>query len=400
MRMATLKSKKLQEALKKARKIGRAEEPVTIDGCALVLQNLPPADYEAVIAEAEAFENIEYFHAYQMGFVCRSIIEIEGVDLRDVDFIEDDVPAGQYLLSGTCSKNKAAEAKEALKSLGIELTVVPPDGSEGERTVMVERHEWVRQRASKWGREAIAVLYRKYSDVVTEGERKSREGIEFKTEDETSEDKFRRLLSEIKELEAQLPVEVSKKALEDNGYLPKSTPEELEAIAQRARDFAIEQAKLKQDVVQAADPEPEPEAPPAPVRPVVVTPPPAPPPPLSLPEEVVAPPPTDIQQELMERLRNRQPLNRTPMQPPVPMAPAQRSAVPNPLQQARAVQIAAIEGPMDVGETPPQSPVAYQVQGGTPELSHRLQNVDGKGVNAIMDKPPVAGINPRFRPIR
>lgn len=382
--MATLKSKKLKEALLKAQLVGLAEESVTVDGCNLVLRSLPQKDYESIVVETQDFENIEYFHAYQMGHVCRSIVEIEGVDLRDADFIEDDVPAGQYLLNATCSKSKANDAKEALKALGIDLAVVPPDGSEGERTVLVERHEWIRQRASKWSREAISVLYRKFADVVGEGERRARDKVEFKTPDETAEDKYRRLLSEFKEIEGQLPGDLTKKILEDAGYLQKSTAEELEEIARRAREFAIEQAKLKEQVVTSV-PEPAPSLTTPPQRPAQA--------PRQYvasqlpPEEEVQQPVQNLQDELMERLKNRQPLNRVAMQAPVPMGASQES---------RAAQIAALEGTVDpdmVAHVPQPYPNQIEV----PELSRHAPQLDGKSVKGLIDKPPAVGLNPRFR---
>src|SRR5690349_14630212 len=97
--MASFKAKKLNAALSKAKKVGRAELPVTIDGCPFVLQNLTPKDYEEIIAEIEGLEDAEYAHAYQVGHVCRSICEIDGIDLRDVKYVEDEVPAGVYLIN-------------------------------------------------------------------------------------------------------------------------------------------------------------------------------------------------------------------------------------------------------------------------------------------------------------
>ncbi len=392
--MATLKSKKLQEALKKARNVGRAEEPVIVDGCSLVLRSLAPKDYESIVGETEELEGIEYFQSYQMGHVCRSIVEIEGVDLRDVDFIEDDVPSGHYVINATCSKQKAEEAKEALAGLGINLTMVPPDGSEGERTVLVERHEWVRERASSWSQEAIAVLYRKFSDVVKEGERRAREKVEFRVSDETDEDKFRRLLGEMKEASGLLPQDLTQKILEDAGYMPKSTPAELEEVTRRAREFAIEQAQLKKEVVAAAA---------APAAPLVVQPPVAQPVVRAEPlPEVLAAPPQDLQQELMERLRNRVPMNRTPMQAPVPVTSQSQApaGVPPQIQSAmaesRAAQIAALEGNLDP-QLVAHEPQGFPPQRETPELSRNIQKIDGKGVKTLIDQRQTGGLNPRFR---
>ncbi len=386
--MATLKSKKLQEALKKARNLGRAEEAVTVDECSLVLRSLTPKDYEDSGRETEELDGIEFYQAYQMSHVCRSIVEIEGVDLRDVDFIEEDVPSGQYLLNAACGKGKAEEAQKALAGLGITLTVVPPDASEGMRTTLVERHEWVRQRAASWSREAIGVLYRKFMDVVAEGDRRAREKVEFRTPDETDEDKFRRLLGELKELSAQIPQDLSKRIMEDAGYMAKATQAELDEVDRRAREFAAEQAQLKEEEAQP------PQAAPAPFTPPRVElqeePLPSPPP---------APPQQDLQHELMERLRNRVPMNRTAMQAPVPSSVA--AGVPQQIQSAiaesgRANQIAALEGNLDPNLVA-HEPQPYPTQREVPELSRNIPQVDGKGVKGIIDRPPSVGINPRFQ---
>jgi hypothetical protein len=377
--MATLNSKRLQAALQKVRDVGRAEEPVIIDGLNLVLQSLPPAAYVAIIQETEELDGAEHLYAYQLGYVCRSIIEIEGVDLRDVDFVEDDVPVGVYLLSATVdNETKANKAREALKALGINATVSPPDGTEGTRTVLLERHEWVRKQVVTWSQEALAVAWRKYADVVVAGEERAKEKVEFRPPNETSEEKYRRLLTEAKSLEETIPSELVVKALDDIGYLLKSTPEELAEVARRTKEFAEEQAKQR---VVAAPPEPEPEPEPAP------------------PPRVSAPP--------ADLMLNRVPMNQVAVAPTPVEAPVQRTpaAVPPQFQQAlvqapttnesRSAKIAALEMEVDPGVT--ATPTVQPVRREVAELSKQGPSIDGKGVKNILDRPPAAGINPRFR---
>lgn len=377
MRMATLKSKKLQQALQKAKNVGRAEEAVVIDGCSIVLQSLAPASYEAILQEVSELDGAEHVYAYQLGHVCRSIVEIEGVSLRDVEFVEDDVPVGVYLLSATVDNEaKATKAREALAELGISATLVPPDGEDGTKAVLRERHEWVRQQVATWSQEALAVAWRKYADVVVTGEQRAKEKVEFRTPDETDEDKFRRLLSEARELEQGLPPDLATKALDDLGYMHKSTPEELAEVARRTKEWADEQAAKK------AAPAPVPEPMPQPVA------------------------------DPVELMRTRAPLNQMPVQAPAPspppMAPAQHmpAMVPQQLRQSqqtsevesRASQIAALESEVDPSlferqNTYLQPTLPREV----PEISKPRQVVDGAGVKGILDRPPVAGINPRFR---
>lgn len=373
--MATIKSKQLQEAFKKVRKVGRAEEPVTIDGCSFVFQSLSGAEYDAALNDISELEGAEYAHGYQLEQVCRSIVEIEGHSLRDADFIEDDVPVGDYVLSASVpTESKANKAREALKGLGIQLTVVPPSGEE-ERTVVLERHAWVRKLISSWSQEAMLVAFRKVGDAISLGEAKAKEGVEFRLPDESDEDKFRRLLGEAKALEADLPPDLVNKALEDMGYLHKSTPEELEEVAQRAREFSEQQKQNREE------PEPEPPSPAAPGAAVPST------------------------QALVDQMRTRTPLNQAIEAPPVSVEP--REPVPSQLQpvavprqfqqftstpaQQRAQQLAQLEG---VDQPPTTQP--FQMHE-TTELAKKQQGLDPKGVVSIIDQRPVAGLNPKFR---
>lgn len=377
----TLNSKKLRDALGRVRNVGRAEEPVTIDGCSIVLQSLPPSAYTDVHDEIQDLDGADHINAYQMGFVCRSIVEIEGVDLREIQYIEDDVPDGNLVLSASVgAMGKAQKAKEALKELGIDLTIIAPEEGQ-ERTVTLERHEWVRQRLSTWSLAAIAVAFRKFTDVVADGEEKAKERVQFKLPDESNEEKFRRLLTEAKEAEAEIPTDLVKKILEDVGYLQATTPEEKAEIDRRAREFMEEQQRLAaEERAKAVPPEPE--------RPKLE--PPAPPPP--------APPPPQ-EPDLDALMRNRQPLNQTAANATVPMAPAQREVRVPPQIQAgtpeRSAKIAALEAQVDLGldQHDPQVPQRPQVA----ELSKPAQSIDGHGVKSILERPPAGGINPKFR---
>ena len=353
--MATLKSKKLQEALKRATNVGRAEEAVVIDGCHVVLRSLAPAGHEEIARETADLDGLEFLHAYQMGHVCRAVVELEGIDLREVAYIEDDVPDGLYLINAVVSRTQSNQAHEELKKLGIQLTVVPPDMQVGEKEVLVERSEWLRQKMANWSREAVTALYRKLTDVTIDGERRAQEKIEFRTTNETSEDKYRRLLSEAKEVENDIPPSLLQSILSDAGYLQKSTADELAEVDRRARAFAIDQEKREPDPV--ADPVADPVQQAGGTR----------------------------DQALADRLRNRVPLNQTDN--PVP--------VQSPVHQAasRAAQIQALEGLQD-GDMVPQELARYDE---IPEITGSRPRIDSVGANSILDKPPTVGLNPRFR---
>ena len=407
--MATLKAKRLHGALQKARNVGRVEEAVTIDGCSLVLQNLAPEDYNQITEETSDLDGAEYLYTYQIAHVSRSVIEIEGVDLRDVQFIEDDVPVGAYTLSATVSNEaKANKAKAALAELGVVLTVEPPDESGEVKTVKLEKAEWLKQRVASWGREALLVAYRKYAELVIKAEVKAKEGVQFQLPDESSEDKYRRLLAEAKELEADLPDDMIRKILEDIGYSPMSTEAELDQIKENARIFAEEQAARVRAAEQAQEPEEQEEPEPSllaalPLRSRQPLPPELQPDP-----EVAVRAAGASRQVAAELMRSRQPMNQGDFTAPVPVVPKSDSVrAPSQIREAattvssdRAAEIAALEAQLDpdlLGAVEEQR--AVQLTKGVAELNRPQAAVDGRGVKSILNKPPAVGLNPKYRPI-
>lgn len=379
--MATLNAKKLRQALRKAQNVGKTEEPVTIDGCALVLQNLAPGDYNQILEEVEGLDGAEYMHGLQMGHICRSVVEIEGIDLREVKYVEEEVPAGEWLLTATFrSEATARKAQALLKEANIATTLVEPNTDQQQN---MERHEWVRLQLSSWGREAINVAWRKFADVLALSEEKAKQGVQFNREEETVEDKYRRLLREAKNLEESLPPDLAQKVADDVGYLLKSSEEERAAAAERVREF--HQQQLQQSAEEAED------------------------------EPAPLPPPPQPQLDPQLLMQNRQPLNRqalnvptppasetvTPAAPVVPVPQHIREAAVNMQQRtsSRAAEIAAMElgGLADLRvEAPPPAPVVREVA----ELSQPVQPINSQGVLSIIEQPAAGGINPRYNPPR
>jgi hypothetical protein len=383
--MVTLNAKKLRQALRKAQQVGRVEEAVKIDGCGLVFQNLAQHDYDQILEEIEGLEGAEYMHALQMGHICRSVVEIEGVDLREVKYVEDDVPMGEWLLTATFrTESTGRKAVELLKQAKIAAQLKEPDT---QQQLNMERHEWVRHQLSSWGREAIYVAWRKFTEVLATSEERAKEGVQFNRDDEAPEDKYRRLLREAKELEESLPPDLAQKVADDVGYLLKSSEEERAAAAERVREFR--QQQQDQSAVEAVEEEEE----------NVERPAPAPPPQPKLDPELL--------------MRNRQPLNRQPISAPVPMAtqenvtpavatlpvaPEIRAAAVN-LQQRtteRAAEIARLEA-LEIDPAPAPVPPA-PVQREVAELSHAPAISDPRAVLGIIEQPPVGGLNPRYNP--
>lgn len=371
--MTALQAKRVRGALKKAQNVGRAEESVTIDGCTIVLQSMPSSSYDAILKETEDLEGSEYLHEYQNGYLCRAIVEIEGVDLRNVDFIEDEVPDGSYTLSASVhTESKAQKARDELSKLGIDLVIVPPDGSESERKVLVERHEWLRKIIRTWSQEAVAVAWRKYADVVVSGEARAKDRVEFKTPDETPEDKFRRLLSEAKNLETELPVDMLNAVLAEFGYFQKTSTAELDQANQRLKAVAQTQIgpspePLQDKVLETPREEPQVEA-------------------IETPRSV---PPILTAEDLAQRVKSRVPLNRVVVDAPTPQSAGIR---PN----SRTAQIAEVEG-LDLSDPSlVEGPIDRNMIE-VAEVSKRVP-IDGKEARRIIDAPPAVGINPRFSP--
>lgn len=391
----TIHANKIREALGKAVRVGIIEQPIILGDCPVVMQNLRPEEFESILQEIHELEDAEYYHAYQVGHLSRSIVELDGFDLRDIDFIEDDVPEGTYEISGFIASAKAAEEfASELRKLGGTATVVPPDGSEGTRHIKLERHEWVRKNViATWSRESILVGWRKFAELLIDADAKSKEGIEFKIPDESAEDRYRRLVSELKETEEELPPDMVTHILEEAGYLKGTSPEELAAVQERAREFAREQQE-KATATPPQAPQAEQEAP--------------------------AAPPEVSRAAAEDAMRRRQPMNQQAAsvpQPPVAPTPQPtparraaavppqiRSSAVNPAEMGgaarRAAQLAELEAQVDPGLV---EAIQQQQQQQLPEkpptevVEVRPNVVDPKGIVAITEKPPKAGLNPRFR---
>lgn len=350
--MKIVSARKLSEALSKAQGVGLVEERFTISDCEVVLRNLRPDEYEAIIQETKELSDLAYLNAYQRSHVCRSIVEINGLDLREMRFVEveeDDPKTGKP------------------------------------RSYKIELHSYLDKYVlSTWSKEAIFTAYRKVGDVITLAEDQAKKGIVFRIPEEAPEDRLRRVLGELREAEEDMPYEVIARTLDEFGYARRTTSDEVQAVDDRL-------SKLSEDL-----PKEEPAPSPAPVAEPV----PAPAPQVTLPEPPAAPTPSP--QELMAR---RVPLNQLPIQVPsvARMAPVAQEV---PGGKSRSATIAALEGNLaDSAELagPPGLVQAYQLptrdgQQEVAELSHKAAHINPKEVSSILDQPPVGGINPRFRP--
>lgn len=384
--MATLQLKRIQDALAKARQVGRLEDSFTVCECDLAIRTLSPEDHEGVFEDSKDYEDVEYVHAYQLGGISRSIVEVNGVDLRDADFIEAEVPDDHRVISVVVSEDMAAEVMKGLEEAGLHPLISTVEDGEPQ-TVRLERHVWLKEYLLKeWGREALNVVWRKLAELMAASDQKAKEGVVFRVQDEASEDKYRRLLGELQEIEDEMPDELVQRVLEDNGYLKGTSVQEKEAIKERARKFAAEQAQ------QGASEEPQEED----SYPVVV------------PTEFSnkAEPAGPTAQKLMQR---RQPLNRVavtpkvpqetiPRMPKKPVDPEIKRTAVN-LQSPRAEQIAQLENQLGLVSTEAVlSQELPEMPEEVAELRKKQEPVDPKALKGIVDRPPKVGLNPRYRP--
>jgi len=378
--MGTISAKKIQDALSQAQNLGLVEEPCTINGCSLVLRSLRPDEYAAALTDCKDIDNqVEYLNEFQRAHITRSIVEVNGVDLREADFIE---------------------VEEEVKN--------PQTGQMEPKLIKLERAAYLKKYVIKsWGRESVYTAYRKFNDAEKRADEEAKKNIQFYTPEETAEDKVRRLIVELKEVEEEIPEQLLNQLLDEYGYMRKSTAEEVKAAMERLD----QEARDKETAAKAAA------APPAgqpqtPVQQAAPTP--------------QGPPAVDLSQ--------RQPLNRRPVQiPPDPHVVAQQAAqqirdqvqvaqggrapqpaVADPSVLKKAQEIAALEGEAGTGLDIPPAPGSAQtpthlpgpggqnipvvnLNSGVAELVTKGQDrIDPKALR--LDQPPTGGINPKYRP--
>lgn len=372
--MGTLSARALRESLQKARNLGIVEERLTLfDDCELVVRNLRPDEYEQIQAEIKDENGIEYLYAFQLAHVKRAIVELNGQDFRDVQFVEDE--------------------EEDPKKPGQM------------RTIKLELADWlVKNVLGTWSKEAMYVAYRKTEDAVEVAELKAKQGIQFLKPDETEEDKLRRLVGEIKELEDSVPAKLYDHVLDESGFMRKSTAEEVKRAMEKADQIARDAAKKAGGGGDGGPP------------PVAASPAPAPPP------QAPPAPPVAAQTPNENLMRDRVPMNQVAVDMPQPVmvlptprqapTPATRNPPPGPpppeqihgpmphgSATQRASWNAALEADADAagvivspGGALPTRPSEV------PVLEKKQPKADPAAAASVIDPKPKGGINPHFRP--
>jgi hypothetical protein len=359
--MGTISAKSLDASLEQARGVGIVEEKFTLGDCEVTLRNLRPSEYEAVLNACKDEDDLAYLNAFQIGHISRAIQELNGVSLRDVDFVECEEP----------DPKKPGQV----------------------RTIKREKHDWLQKNVlNTWGKEGIYNCYRKFSDVVTMAETKSRQGIVFLTPDETAEERFRRLTNELKELETEVPPALVVSILQESGYAPYTEPADRAALGKLDELSRGQESEAPSTATAPAEPE---------TRTV----------------------------QASDGLRNRVPLNQqvdvdaVPVPPTPPQAPTPSVSAPivtppptppQAVMSKRSADFLAQEAEFDeelraslpVGVVPPGGVVApeYARMANTPPErvaavldKPQRDHTDPQAFGAIIEKPPTGGLNPKFQ---
>jgi hypothetical protein len=385
--MGTISARKIDEALSKARDVGLVEEPFTIGDVSIVLRNLRPDELTAIYEENKELEAVNHLFSYQKSHICRSIVEINGADLRDVDFVE---------------------VEEEVKDPKTGDPILDPQTQQPKiKKVKLERHAYVRAHIlDTWLKETIAVTWRKFTEVLKISEDKAKEGIKFILPEQTPEERFRGLVDDLREAlaESNVPEPIVEKVLEEAGLMRTSTAEEIKAAMAKADQFARE--RQQEEAASAA-------------------PPPPPAPPVQGPGESRIPMPSGVRspspEEIMARRSpmNRQAVEMPPPQPNPTIAGSPQGPPPVALHRSqRIASVEAVADGLDVPVPPPGDPALAQrlvaplpgqasvVHPNAPHLSGEKvvlgekgrDRVDMQQFSTIVGPNQKVGINPRFRP--
>jgi len=327
---SSISAKKLTLALEKAKNISIVEEEVAIGGSLIVVRSLRPSEYEDINKSlAGITDEVEYLNTWQRGQVSRAIVEVNGVSLRGVQFIEDE----------------------------------ETDAKGNVQTVKLELHSYLlKNLISTWGKEAVYTVWRKVGDAISRAETETNASVRFLIPEETPEERFRRILGDLKEIEDEVPNALVDSILADVGLMRKSTAEEIKLAMEREGELAFaeieRQRKLAEATEVAARPEPAP--PVAPVR--------------------------------------RVPLNQVAVVVPPPPVAQRTETVPASRVPTKAEKYAALEADADQIGALGQGPLGVEMPTEVAILEGRQQGINPSKAGEILERPPTVGLNPKFRP--
>ncbi len=223
--MTVLSVKSFKQAFEKAKKLSCVEEPLMICGVNLVLSNLRPDQYSLIDSELGVMSDDDFtfkrvFHELHLA---HSIVELNGVDLRNTRYIETD---------SVDDKTKKPVKVELVSFLRKEIL-------------------------ASWSQEAIDVAFAKFTEVVVKAEKVAREGVVFSIKDEDPDDKIRQHLDDVLELSKDMPEELFERVLQEKGFTIRTTRSDLNQVDDVLSDISKESEpneSLAEDLGQFVEP--------------------------------------------------------------------------------------------------------------------------------------------------
>lgn len=253
----------IADGLRKLRNLGALEVSFEIDGINITLATISPdEENDAQVYADEVYRTlpddtedeaktqiVSWLDRYKLGVLCRSIVQIDDIDLRGVTQIETQETTG----SGT--------------------------------VIRVQKHIFLREIVGAWSRAVRDVCFTKYGELLYSSEQKARKGVNFEMVDIDSEiqrleDELRRLKEmrgdhEIPSVAAQVAsgsVEEAAGLRESSQQAPQRPPQAHPPTPPESELSDEEQALLEEEQrvlemrarraeQQKPAPEPEPESP-------------------------------------------------------------------------------------------------------------------------------------------
>jgi len=195
--MKTLNSSILDSILAQGANLGIVEETLVIQGLTLVLRSLRPSEHQAAALALKEVDENDYLYEHMLEYVSRSIVAVNGTDLRGV----------------------------------VTIATEEEDDKGNLRKVKRELHAYLRTHlVSTWGREALTTCYRKLLEVFDHAEEESKKGVVFHIPDESGDEKIRRLLTELREATQEVPHDLARRLLEEHGFYLGADKEEVENV--------------------------------------------------------------------------------------------------------------------------------------------------------------------------
>lgn len=189
-----LQARSIEKSMAKAFNLGISEDSFEVLGVQITIRNLTAPEWQRALDSAQSSEDDVGVQDMRLQLLSRSVVELDGVSFRGVSSIELDELDGK-----------------------------------GNPKVIEKEDYLIEHVFSTWPSEVQSIVNDKFFDLSREVEARAKLGVVFHTPQETPEEKFRALLIEAKDLQSQIPFDLSEKILKDTGFKEvKLQPSEFE----------------------------------------------------------------------------------------------------------------------------------------------------------------------------